>query len=53
VIVGAPRSAAAERFRQLSRQIFDTAGLVGAPTAAEPEAAAPAPRRGRFALRRR
>ncbi|HEU4672533.1 MAG TPA: AAA family ATPase [Candidatus Limnocylindrales bacterium] len=53
VTVGAPRSLAAERFRQLAHQVFDTAGLVGAP-AAPGEAVASQSRRGpRFALRRR
>jgi pilus assembly protein CpaE len=52
VTVGAPRSVAADRFRQLSRQVFETAGLVGAPTTPEP-AAVPTGRRPRFALRRR
>ncbi|HEY3524176.1 MAG TPA: AAA family ATPase [Candidatus Limnocylindrales bacterium] len=53
VAIGAPRSVAAERFRQLARQVFDTAGLVGAPASPEPEVASPPRRASRFALRRR
>ncbi len=53
VTVGAPRSLAAERFRQLARQVFDTAGLVGAPVSPEAETPSQPRRRPRFALRRR
>jgi hypothetical protein len=51
-VLGAPRSAAAERLTKLSETVFDPVALVGvAPTAAEPSGNG---RQGRrFAFRRR